>query len=117
MTKAQEIRTRRLEKLEKSMNTEAEKIFDWILDLMDADTERGYFGEFRVFLCYDQNEIKTGHDDVKYDLSQVLLKYDRVKLFTSLSKLIDKEDGFKADLNVNGTIWDEKAIILNVVME
>ena len=117
MTKAQEIRSKRLEKFNISINAEAQKIFDWILDLMDADTERDYFGSCEVFLWYGQSKIQTNHEDVEYDLTEVLLQYDRVKLFNSLTKLIDKEEGFKADLNLDGNLWGEKAIILSVVME
>lgn len=120
MTKAQKIRSKRLSALEKALESEAEKIFNWILDLMDADTKRGYFGPMEILLWYDQNGIKTPNNGIQYtvyDLSEVLLKYDRVKLFTVLDKLINEEDGFKSDLSLNAERWESKAIILKVTIE
>ena len=117
MTKAQQVRSKRLEKIHKTDDAEAQKIFDWILDLMDADTKKGYLGPIEVFMWYDRFHIQTNHSSATYDLSKVHLEYDRVTLFTKLYQLINKEDGFKATLAVNGTLWYEKAIVLNVFIE
>ena len=118
MTKAQKIRSKRLKKLDEAINAEAEKIFDWILDLMDVNTEKGYFGGVDLFLWDDKSSIKELHnEEVTHDLTDVLLKYDRNKLFTTLAKLIDNEEGYKVTLNLNAYIWESKAILLSVVME
>lgn len=117
MTKAQEVRIRRLQKYKAAIAEEAQKIFDWILDLMDANTEKGYLGSLDVYLYYDEQEIKVKcQEKAKYNLAKVLLQYDRVKLFTCLCDIINKEQGFLAKLNTKDCYYDSNAITLSIVI-
>ena len=94
MTKAQEVRIRRLQKYKAAIAEEAQKIFDWILDLMDANTEKGYLGSLDVYLYYDEQEIKVKcQEKAKYNLAKVLLQYDRVKnILLRTEQIKDMED-------------------------
>lgn len=118
MTKAQEIRNRRLEKMQSDITAQAEKVFDWMLDLIDADTQKGYFGSIEVCLFDGQNKIKTtALNGTEYDLGDVLLQHDRLVFFSTLKKVVEQEDGFKAVLKPSATLWDSKAIIFQIVIE
>ena len=70
MTKAQEVRTKRLEKknqeLEKELTKEVEKIFDWILDLMND-----YPFEFKVPIPVLKRKCKwCGRIERKLDIEE-----------------------------------------------
>ena len=118
MTKAQQVRTRRLQKYDATITLEAQKIFDWILDLMDANTEKSYYGSLDIFLYYGNDEIKVKcQKEAKYNLGDILLRYDRRNLFTTLCNLINNEDGFVARLNLNDCYYDSKAITLSILIE
>ena len=118
MTKAQEVRGKRLEKRQSDLTTRAEKVFYWILDLMDADTEKGYYGSFMVCLFDGQEQIKSSTlNGKKYDLHEDLLKFDRLEFFSKLEEIIDREEGYKAILKPFTTFYDSKAILLEIVIE
>ena len=118
MTKAQEVRSRRLEKRQSDLTTRAEKVFYWILDLMDADTEKGYYGSFMVCLFDGQEQIKSSTlNGTEYDLTEVLLKFDRLAFFSKLKEVVEQEEGYKAILKPFTTFYDSKAILLEIVIE
>lgn len=117
MTKAQEIRNRRLEKMQSDITAQAEKVFDWMLDLIDADTKKGYFGSIEVCLFDGQNKIKHTDFNSEYDLGNVLLQHDRLAFFSELKQVVEQEEGFKAILKPSATLWDSKCIILQIVIE
>ncbi len=120
MTKAQEVRGRRVEAIQKVLPAQAEKIFDWILDLIDTDTKRGFFCEVEVCLFNDQSIIKTtdlsGNEGTEYDLECNLLPHDKLELFKKLKEIVDNEEGFKAVLKPNTIIGNSEAIIFQVVV-
>ena len=118
MEKAQQVRKRRLQKYDATVNVEAQKIFDWILDLMDADTESGYLGSLGIFSYYDEHEIRVKYQEkTKYNLTDVHLSFDRKRLFSSLFNLVNNEQGFVATINFDDTYYDSKAITLNISIE
>lgn len=121
MTKAQEVRNRRLEKMRSDITAQAEKVFDWMLDLIDADTKKGYFGTIEVCLFDGQHTIKTtalsGKKGTEYELGDVLLKHDRLAFFSTLKGVVEQEDGFKAVLKPDAILWDSKCIIFQIVIE
>lgn len=118
MKKAQQVRIRRLQKYNAAINVEAQKIFDWILDLMDANTEKGYYGSLDIFLYYGEDEINVKcQKEAKYNLVDILLRHDRRNLFTTLCNLINNEHGFVARLNLNDCYYNIKAITLSIVIE
>lgn len=118
MTKAQQVRSRRLESIQNELTEEAKKVFDSILDLIDADTKKGHYGTIEVCLFYDQYELKTtGYCNKVYDLSTILHKFDRQQFFTILKEVVEQEEGFKAVIKTDATVWDSKAIVFQVVVE
>lgn len=121
MTKAQSIRNRRLEKIQNDITAQAEKVFDWMLDLIDADTKQGYFGPIEVVLFDVQDTIKyfdlNGEKGSEYELSDFFLQHDRLNFFSTLKKVVEQEDGFKAILKPDAILWDSKCIIFQIVIE
>lgn len=118
MTKAQQVRGRRLASIQNELNEETKKVFDIILALIDAGTNKGYYGATEVCLFYDQYELKTpGYLCNVYDLSTILHKFDRLQFFTSLKEIVEQEEGFKAVIKTDATVWDSKAIVFQVVVE
>ena len=121
MTKAQEIRNRRLEKMQSDITAQAEKVFDWMLDLIDAHIQKGYFGSIEVCLFDGQHTIKTtalsGEEGTEYELGEVLLQHDRLAFFATLKRIVEQEDGFKAVLKPDAIFFDSKCIMFEIVIE
>lgn len=118
MTKAQEVRSRRLESLQNELSEKTEKIFDWILDLMDEETKKGKFGAIEVYIYYDQDELRFDMEGYYvYDLSKALQKFDRKQIFSKLKEVVEREEGYTATLNTNAAVWDEPAITFKVDVE
>ncbi len=118
MTKAQEVRSRRLEKRSDGITAEAEKIFSWILDLMDEDTERGYNGSLEILL-YDHETIikKATLDGKEYDATEAVLKYNRYTLFATLATVVKREDGFDGKFMPYARYEGRRCIMFNVVIK
>ena len=121
MTKAQEVRTRRLKKMQSDITVQVQKVFDWMLDLIDADTKKGYLGSIEVCLFYDETKIRTsnlsGKEGTEYELKDFFLQHDRIEFFSALKKVVEQEEGFKASLNPDSTLWSSKCIIFQIVIE
>lgn len=121
MTKAQEIRNRRLEKVQNDITVHAKKVFDWMLDLINSDTQKGYFGPIEVVLFDDQSTIKTtalsGKKGIEYELGDVLIQHDRLAFFSTLKKIIEQEDGFKVNFYPDALYYDSKCIRFQIVIE
>lgn len=121
MTRAQEVRNRRLEKIQSDITAQAEKVFDWMLDLIDAHTKKGYFGSLEVCLFDNQYIIQTtdlsGKKGTEYNLRNVLLQHDRLAFFSTLKKVVEQEDGFKAVLRPNAVLYDVNCIVFQIVIE
>ena len=119
MTKAQEVRERRLEALKDDYFTEAEKIFSWILDLIDQDTEKKVYGTVSICIFEDESEINTMPLDGKaYQLNHFLSTHDKLQLFSTLKELINKEEGYKVvDFRPNTTYYDVKAMTLEISVQ
>ena len=113
MKKAQEVRSRRLESLKNELNVEAEKIFDWLLDLMDEKTKKGEYEAIEVYSFYDGDEIRCTYGKT-YNLSKLLKKYSITQVFFKLEEVVEREEGFVATLDFKATKWDSKAITLKV---
>ncbi len=116
MTKAQEVRRRRLESLENELNVEAEKIFDWLLDLMDEKTKKGEYEAIEVYSFYDGDEIRYAYEKT-YNLSKLLRKYSISIIYIKLKEVVEREDGFIATVDFKATKWDSKAITFKVGIE
>ena len=107
MTKAQEVRCNRL------YAKEAKNFFDFILNLFELDTIKGYFGP--INLCYNstKNSIERFKDfdggTREYFGQHYVLPYDfsengYIILFKTTKTIIDKEDGYYANLNEDVTL-------------
>ncbi len=120
MSRAQKIRSERLEAINQTITTEAKKIFDWILELMDVDNKRGYFKPIKFCLFSDSTilrPIETGfHDTRKYDLTKAFTKCDVMTLFVKLKDVVEQEEGFLMRLDLDATYCESKAIIFEIVI-
>ncbi len=121
MTKAQKVRSRRLEKLQNDITEQAKKVFDWILDLIDEDTTKGNFSPFKVCLFNDQSTIKTaelsGEKGKSYELGDFLLQHDRLEFFSTLKIIVEQEDGFNANFDTDAYWWGSKCILFEIVIK
>lgn len=119
MTKAQEVRERRLEAIKNDYFTESEKIFSWILDLIDQDTKKKVYGTVSICIFEDESEINTMPVGKKaYQLSNFLLTHDKLQLFSTLKDLIDKEEGYRVvNFQPNTTYYDVKAMTLEISVQ
>ena len=119
MTKAQQVRSRRMKAMEQDLKKETEKVFSWILDLIDKATDQDYFPHsIRMFLYENDYTLRPiGIKNQEYNLFEVFVKHGREGFFKKLKKTIDQEEGYTAKLDLHTTYWDEKATILEVVIE
>ena len=124
MTKAQQVRSRRLAKRSEGITAEAEKIFSWILDLMDEDTEKGYYGSLEIFLfgrdisssIIIAKETPYG-PQYEYDATNAIFKYGRYALFEELETIVNREDGFVGKLTPYAKYDGVRCIMFNVVIK
>ena len=112
MSRAQDIRQARSAKLEEYYEAEAKKIFDWILDIFDFDIKNNSFGWVEVFLFYDETSILSGKYEMEYELKE--FHGDRKRLFETLKKIVEQEEGYKALLKIDTKIWGERAILIRI---
>ena len=121
MTKAQEVRRRRLEKRSEGLTTEAEKIFSWILNLMSEDTSEGYLGALNLILRADTTKIRKiemlRKADETYDATSAILKYGRFALLEELENIVNREDGFEGKFTPHDIYDDKEYIIFRVVIK
>ena len=117
MTKrAEEVRKNRKQMIEQDILREAEDIFNWILDLIDSDTNAKNFRNVKLYLFDDQFSLKTEDlDGTEYNLKDFLLIYDKTKLFEVLKEIIEKEEGFTAEIT-NTIVWSSPCILFKVVI-
>ena len=121
MTKAKEVRTKRLEKknqeLEKELTKEVEKIFDWILDLMNDYTDRNLFETLELTFWKDNFKIMATHEET-YDINGiVVLHHGLEKICTRLCECFNREEGYVTNLNLNDKSWDVPCITLEINIE
>lgn len=106
--------------LKKNIISEAERVFDWILDLIDENTKRGYFVPLKVFLPYDGYEIQTigiiGWKNT-YLLDSAVFEHGRTEFFSTLKKVVERKKNFEADINPRATFQGKKGIIFKIVVE
>ena len=120
MTKIQKIREKRLKKTSGSQNditTQAEKVFDWLLDLIDDDTEREFFDSIEVDLFEDLCTIKITTLSGKCEFDNFFLQYNVGEFFSTLRKTIEQEDEFRVIPNLEDTSYDSKCTLFEIVIE
>ena len=120
-SKAQKVRKNRLEALGNDYIKEAEKIFSWILDLMDADTKANQYGDITIYFLKHDNEIVAVpiQDNKCFKPGDFFFfSHDKLTLFQHLKEIIEKEEGFKvSDFEPNTTYYDESAIKMTIEIE
>ena len=115
--KAQEIRKNRKAMIDQEISAEAEKIFNWILDLIDADTEKNCFRDFKLYLFDDELTLRTeGLKGTEYNLNDFFLRHDRIELFEVLKEIIEREEGFTANFK-RTKFWDYPCIMFKIVID
>ena len=117
MTKAEIVRTKRLKTLQAA--NEIEKIFDWILDKIDMDTDDGIF-ESREFFLYKNDyepKLMTCNSSENYDLSEIFSTINKEIFFKLLNQLINKEDGYKSEINFDAKYnhYEVISIIVSII--
>ncbi len=122
MTKAQEVRQRRIERRQHDLTVVAEGIFDWILDLIDLDTKKGYLDSTKICLFKGEKKLRNIYgSEYKvysiYDLSEPLKKFNKIEIFSKLKEVIENEDGYEVDLNRSAVFWDSTGILLEVFVK
>ena len=117
MTKAQSVRYNRLNAITDCTNR-AKQIFNWILDLMDSDTQRGHFEPINVQFSSHCNFLQTVKDSrsgkmygEQYPLPENFSEHDCLKLFTTLKGVVEQEEGYTAHIKKS-----EDCIIFQVVI-
>lgn len=116
MTKiAQEIRENRKKMIDQEISEEAEKIFNWILDLIDEDTKNKRFRDLNLYMRDDESTL-SAENGTNYNLSNFLLRHDRNRLFEVLKELIDSNEGFTAKFT-HTTFWDSPCIKFTIVID
>ncbi len=119
MTKAQQVRNRRMKAMNQEMKEEAKKVFEWILDVIDQATARNYFPKSIRFCLYDTESTIQALmiKNTEYELFDFLMQHDRKAFFKQLKKIIEQEDGYTTQLDIDAIYWNAKAILLEVVIE
>lgn len=118
MKKAQEVRKRRLEAKKKIFSGEAEKIFDWTLDLIDSGTEAGNFNSLVIRLVADDDIILNSFNDKKYNLEDKEYNLgEKIMLFQTLKNIIDKEEGYDSNLKLDDIYFGSKCVTCEILVE
>jgi hypothetical protein len=117
VTKAEQVRKERLEARYKGISKAAKEIFDWMLDILSAETQDGYIDETVFWLFDDDYKLNTWFRNSTLDLRPIIEKYDRVVLFDRLKELIESEEGYKVEYEPHSTQWDSTCLRFTVSIE
>lgn len=97
MTKAEEIRSRRMAAIEELKN-EAQNAFEWILKLLDAKTAEFEFGPLVVYAYItEEHKVRMEVGGAVYKSGTMNISSAKV-LLQSIKEVIDAEDGYSAEL-------------------
>lgn len=97
---------------------EAEKIFDWILNLMEADNKNKKLRPIELRKYYGDHKLKAlGFENETYELFENFLYPNEDKLFESLTKVITRENGFKVTVEYKVYFGEFKADVIVVTVE
>ena len=102
------------------LTSEAEKLFDWIQNLIDSDDRKKYFGQVSLFCFYGKDKISVLVSDFvkqKYDLSEVFEKFSPIEFFKKLKEVIDQKEGYKTHIVDYTEFSDLDGILLLIVIE
>ena len=110
LSRAQEVRARYWAKKSKAaLEAEADKIFNWILDLLDSDSADGSV----IIWFYTDRPSSTIYSDDKSINNDRTLTADFVEsLFKTVKLLFNSEEGYSADIDSNATVKGSSAITL-----
>ena len=89
---------------------EANKIFQWILKLIDEKNKQGFFGAITVWQFDDSNEICAGSKNY-------INSYSRDKIFPVVCEIINAEEGYHAEYRTNVVMYDDTGWDLTVTVE
>ena len=117
MTKAQRVREKRLKFLK--VADKIENVVSWILDQIDMDTDDGIF-ESREFFLYKNDydpKLMTCNSSENYDLSEIFSTINKEIFFKLLNQLINKEDGYKSEINFDAKYnhYEVISIIVSII--
>lgn len=117
MLDPKEVRKRRQEAIQQSkikrqdmLMEEAQKIFQWILELIDENTKKGHYCSVTVMQYDNSNYIKGCGDNYE-------CRFAREEIFPIICEVINAEDGYHAEYNKNAVYYDENAWSISVTVE
>ena len=119
-TKAQEVRKKGQQHNDQFITQQAQKIFDWILDLMDENLNKNYLGEITLSLKADGYAIRPLSNEPSFSLLIFLSQYGtnairmRIPLFQQLKKIVEQEEGFEVSLDTSKS-GEEIVITISIV--
>ena len=126
ISKAQQVRMRRTNAFKRTLFLKLDKIFDWILDIINKKTDERdyhklilYIDEYRYLRVLD-NEKKREDNYGCYDLRKILSEYDEEFFVEKLKKKIEDEEGYKVKLKeecLNGAKKPSTVIIVEVSVD
>ena len=131
--RAEEIRRERIERSDKCwaelLNAEVEKVYGWILDIIQEKNYKELVSlseQFTFYMYDDQNFIQ--HDGLIVDVGKKLDLYDfifksetvlgrgRKELFKKLKTVVESVEGYEVKVDYNGSYYDSKAILFEITI-
>ena len=120
MTKAQKIRNERIKAININLEKRDQKVFDWILDLIDADTKNKNFLPIELYIFNEKGSVKFIAANAKnneYSFDKQLIFCDILKFITKLKDVIEKEEGFYVFVEPDVYFGYSQNIILKVFIK
>lgn len=118
MLNPQEVRKRRQEAIQQSkakrqdmLMEEAQKIFQWILKLIDEDSKQGCCNSVTIWQYKDCNTIKVRGEQYGQ------CRFSIGEIFPIVCEIINHEEGYHAEYSENVVYYDEDAWQLTVTVE
>ena len=119
MLDPQEVRKRRQEAIQQSkvkrqdmLMEEAQKIFQWILKLIDEDSKQGRCNSVAIWQYKDCNTIKASRDE-QYGQC----RFSIGEIMPIVCEIINHEEGYHAEYTEDAVYYDEDAWRLTVTVE
>ena len=117
MTKAEQVRKERIEKMDSVKAGIANEIFDWMLDILSARTKEGIFDETEFYI-YDKEytlEVNGRNDVMRLHIA--FTDFDRREIFSILEKMVRNEEGYVVDYQPHTTFWDSPCLMFKITIE
>ena len=110
---AQQVRSRRLERVKEYLEKEVESAYYWILELLDNDTEKFKLNELKLILTSNAEYIRRiDNMEVKYYLPEFCRWEWKSKFIEQLREKFNNEYGYTFRTYVEEIVGSEKSMII-----